>query len=1224
MSAPEEKSSSLPANLSVNGSPSCPSPYTGNRQEPPVLSTKETALNLPTTLEFDDCASHGSCRSRTRSRERPANLEVIAEASDECGSSEEESTSTTQGHEGHLQGENEVVLVLATTAGAGARGTTTALFPSSRDRTSSRERQEALHLLLAAPSDPGRSASRGTARSSSKNGMTSSPQESAPPHHGNIKGQLPGSGRGDDSARAVKVNQISPSDIRSSNIIAQTLGADGDTLVAVRKHSKTSTTSATSAASCVEDVHLQVKGTRDNSTSASGGSKEKKKGLPKIQNAVGAPETTTRTTTQKNSQGNKKRRRGSSVVTAMVNALFGSADDDNDDFFPDVMCEAEDCPNTNMELEEEKENNSDTSLTEDHGDTDSTKEQRRDHVLSPNFVSSEDNHSTTVISSSLGNIVSTSVNNSRVVLPSQQCLNDSKRPNSSPHAHEGTSSNQRLGFLLSERKKATVGTHKHHYSPRASDYSDYSEKNRKMGDTDLERAEPPVGNSAEVAPVLLAEDEEDLKDYTDIEASMQVFKTTSELSSGGHQLSTGRISMRKTVSVFQKQKTWQDPRAEFITHQVRLIVPPTIVFVVWCVFRATGGCFFETSDIISAFRTKDAAKAVDSDVCRLLTTEGTCIANTKCGWHESKEGWVRTDFRCDIKELEDIKNFRFVFPSVTSGAIWESWLLLFFLNYGGIWILLKIWRVMPRQTFWMWRALFLIIQPTVFSFGFLHYWKNGNYDSQWVFRAVCTAALPFAFSAVAGASWGYRPPKGMWPRIFRASFYILTMGLYFLMGIAIVESGWVPWARKFEKEDATAKKILLDFFLVYVGFSFYMPLGATLVARQYLRLTKMVAMEIHSRRARESFLACARACFNVVLDMFRFAYGRSVLLRVHPVVFACTLSKDVCSDFWVFAFKYQESLQVFLMKLDQNQKMSPADMELNTWQTYAVHMVNWWRKLNRCGIDSVICWWVSFDCDRENERSAHILTVDEVKRQASVGDKNRRASLSMSQVLTRRVSTASDDDVKYKRRMTFGNTRMIADNVPKFPRVKGCGIRGLGDVPSRYLFPVTDDEVELVMPLMEFWQKEVFVRFQVRMAAKLFTSVGVAIAIALSVQSNTAFLPGYPRDDGDLVGKPSLDLRFVAYILALMIADGFTWCLITLKVHLRGVKSWTESLGQFQDLFSWDEDVIFRMFWGNGLYFLVLLMAMMMGSHNEKRLQYVTGVDDLTADHLREVCSNHF
>lgn len=56
--------------------------------------------------------------------------------------------------------------------------------------------------------------------------------------------------------------------------------------------------------------------------------------------------------------------------------------------------------------------------------------------------------------------------------------------------------------------------------------------------------------------------------------------------------------------------------------------------------------------------------------------------------------------------------------------------MLFFLNYGGIWILLKIWRVMPRETFWVWRALFLIIQPALFSMGFYLAWQQGQYDDR--------------------------------------------------------------------------------------------------------------------------------------------------------------------------------------------------------------------------------------------------------------------------------------------------------------------------------------------------------------------------------------------------------------------------------------------------------------------------------------------------------------
>ena len=91
-----------------------------------------------------------------------------------------------------------------------------------------------------------------------------------------------------------------------------------------------------------------------------------------------------------------------------------------------------------------------------------------------------------------------------------------------------------------------------------------------------------------------------------------------------------------------------------------------------------------------------------------------------------------------------------------------------------------------------------------------------------------------------------------------------------------------------------------------------------------------------------------------------------------------------------------------------------------------------------------------------------------------------------------------------------------------------------------------------------------------------------------------------------------------------MLADTCTWVYTTLYVHLRGVKSWWDVLGQFQDLFSWDEDVIFRMFWGNGLYFMFLMYTMMVSGHNTERLQHVTGVETLTFDHVKEVCGGHF
>eukprot|EP00391_Amoebophrya_sp_Ameob2_P010026 CAMPEP_0178998478 /NCGR_PEP_ID=MMETSP0795-20121207/9532_1 /TAXON_ID=88552 /ORGANISM="Amoebophrya sp., Strain Ameob2" /LENGTH=732 /DNA_ID=CAMNT_0020691155 /DNA_START=145 /DNA_END=2343 /DNA_ORIENTATION=- len=723
----------------------------------------------------------------------------------------------------------------------------------------------------------------------------------------------------------------------------------------------------------------------------------------------------------------------------------------------------------------------------------------------------------------------------------------------------------------------------------------------------------------EVAPVLLSSSGDSTgkelsgaTDKGDIEASLPVQAKPSELSSGGHTLSTGRVS--KQTSVFHKQKTWQDPRAEFLTHQVRLMIPPLIVFIGWMCFRATGGCFYESADIISAYYATNTAVAAKATTCGLLTSEASCNASADCGWHKARSGYSAQS--CMPTELSTIENFRFVFPSVITATIWESAVMLFFLNYGGIWILLKIWRVMPRETFWVWRALFLIIQPALFSMGFYLAWQQGQFDDRWTFRTVCTFVLPFAFSAVAGASWGCKPPEGMWMRIFRASFYILTFGLYFLGGVVLVENAWLSRKRKAEIEDAgLMTETGIDIAACIALFSFYIPYGSRVVTGQYLRLTKMVGMEIQSRRARESFFACARACFNVVMDMYRFCYGRALLLRMSPIAFVFILVKDVASDLFQFALKYQESLQVFLMRLDQDMDNATEDMELTSLESIVIRTIRVWQCITaRFGFlgEPAICWWVQFDCDAADD-GARIVSREQVQESAG-------ASISVSQMLGmgRRHSETEIETAKYKKFLTFANTRMVADNVPYLTPLT----EEVTKKEERYWFSCSEEDMEKVLALVEFWQREIFVRFQIRMAAKLFSSIGLLLGMLLALQTNSAFIPGFPRSE--LIGKPGIDLQWVGYLIAFVLADTCTWVYTTLYVHLRGVKSWWDVLGQFQDLFSWDEDVIFRMFWGNGLYFMFLMYTMMVSGHNTERLQHVTGVETLTFDHVKEVCGGHF
>ncbi|CAD7924168.1 unnamed protein product [Amoebophrya sp. A120] len=786
----------------------------------------------------------------------------------------------------------------------------------------------------------------------------------------------------------------------------------------------------------------------------------------------------------------------------------------------------------------------------------------------------------------------------------------------------------------------------------------------------------------DAGPVLLTSEEDDPdleQDLKDIESSLpmqpaSVNRVLSEASTGGrssaiftggHALSTGKVA--KTQSFFMKQKTWQDPRAEFVQHIIRLLVPPLLIFIAWMSFRATGGCFYDTADMIYAYRENDPAMLAKSDACRLKNNlpnaASQCKADPTCGWHEARSGFIRTDGRCDVKELETIEEFRFVFASVLSATVWESGLMLFFLNYAGIWILLKIWRVMPRETFWVWRALFLLIQPIAFSMGFYTFWTNDKYDEQVSFRAACTAALPLAFSAVAGCSWGCRPPPGMWKRIFRASFYILLFGIYFLFGVYMVESVWLPMSRDAEKEDkGLMYNTVLDLVAATVLFSLYIPIGARVIARQYMRLVDDVRSDIRTRRARVAFLACARACFNVVLDMYRFCYGRALLLRMSPIAFFLCLIRDVFTDFFHFGFKYQESLQVFLMRLDQSSDVAVDDMEISSKEKLVVTANRFWSALNRLGFDSIICWWVQIDCEavlegrqihasrvsvrgKGDRASTHLgstslqqatpaeqplqnIAASQAMHSPATGSSpgggsTRRASVSMSQMLGTTMSQKLDragsrEDIKYKRALTFANTRMIADNVPVLTKLD----QTVNFVSERSLFSCSEQDMEAVMPVLEFWQREIFVRFQVRMASKIFSSVGLLIGMMFAVQSNTAYIPGFPR--ADLSSKPAIDFTWLSYLISLIVCDLSTWAVITVYVHLRGVKSWTETLSQFQDLFAWDEDVIFRMFWGNGLYFSFLMMSMMVSGHNTSRLQHITGVDTLTFHHVKEVCSGHF
>ncbi|CAD7935153.1 unnamed protein product [Amoebophrya sp. A25] len=184
------------------------------------------------------------------------------------------------------------------------------------------------------------------------------------------------------------------------------------------------------------------------------------------------------------------------------------------------------------------------------------------------------------------------------------------------------------------------------------------------------------------------------------------------------------------------------------------------------------------------------------------------------------------------------------------------------------------------------------------------------------------------------------------------------------------------------------------------------------------------------------------------------------------------------------------------------------------------------------------------------------------------------------QAAMRKLATLAPDGT-YARAFNFANTSVKCTNCPRlrpFSRVSRddddpsanarptLNLR-LTRLASRFQdkHKVDEEDIRRVRHVIAFVQREMFMRFTIRSIIKLVTSSVILFGPLFGLLTDISMSPGFPRPEKELTGTPRIDDQYFVYTLVFFLTDVAVWSLITFQVHFKGVLTWREMLGAYND-----------------------------------------------------------
>eukprot|EP00392_Amoebophrya_sp_AT5.2_P001353 g1355.t1 len=171
------------------------------------------------------------------------------------------------------------------------------------------------------------------------------------------------------------------------------------------------------------------------------------------------------------------------------------------------------------------------------------------------------------------------------------------------------------------------------------------------------------------------------------------------------------------------------------------------------------------------------------------------------------------------------------------------------------------------------------------------------------------------------------------------------------------------WMRETDAGDL--QRGVMELLLVTLFLSVYTPLGAQKVGKYLIRMA-LVAIEFNqgtlSPADKFEVEKYMRTMINRNLDIFRYAYGRGVLLKVSPVTLAIIVMKDVAYDVLHFGMGFHPYWRCFLMKLDQSRGVKASEVELPLLFRLFARVIRFNSIINRNELVIGISFQYEFDC----------------------------------------------------------------------------------------------------------------------------------------------------------------------------------------------------------------------------------------------------------------------
>jgi len=649
-----------------------------------------------------------------------------------------------------------------------------------------------------------------------------------------------------------------------------------------------------------------------------------------------------------------------------------------------------------------------------------------------------------------------------------------------------------------------------------------------------------------------------------------------------------------------------------------IVLPLLIYFCAWvCIksWQITGaGCYYNTEMISSVLRAQNTEKW---GACASLQTEKSCqVERSGCGWNH------RGGF-CDISELADMKPFEFLLPRLSHYTV--SDLLIPFVilgNAGTTWVffqeLLSLWSIQSQLANF---ALYL----AAYLGAFIAY-RDSNFSAALFFRIGGGM-----FAGTAGILI-VRPRRVPFRTMAKVLLCASTYTVYAWIGAFFVPVVLRPLQQHMQEEEnnySDLQRGIVELFVANLFSSWYVPLGARIVGK-YICKAALVAVEFNygtlSPTDKFEVEKYMRMLINRGLDVFRYTFGRSVFLKLSPMVIAFLVLKDVVYDVLHFGMGFDPYWRCFLMKLDQSRGVKASEVELPLlFRFFAmVNRIN--GIINRNEIFNGISYQYEFDCNRSQQVSHSSTDVTFCPTRASMNTRNSRHGAKVSpnrqelQTDMQAVIPSKTDKASttYTRSFRFANHRITARNIPKLPPFGGMNKR-----------VIEDEDIEKVRPLLEFLQQEIFARFQCRMQVRLYSAVAFLVAPALALAVGDAeFLPGFPRSDDSVTKQDeqsiSLDSSYNVALLLFLVTDLVSFFGVFFGVHLN--KKWCLQprqtvLGQLKRSIVRGGMRRFVLFSGNFLLqFAMLGCILTWDPYDMVAVRLRTGVPELGFEHIRRGC----